>query len=95
MATLLRGWTIGGVLTATSGTPFTAVVNGDPSGTGYFGNARAQATGLPVTAGSDYFNTAAFTAPAPGTFGNAGARHDPGYRQFLVNRVVLPLIPRG
>ncbi len=24
MATLLRGWTIGGVLNATSGTPFTA-----------------------------------------------------------------------
>ena len=43
-----RGWTIGGVLTATSGTPFTATVPGDPSGTGFTGTARAEATGLPV-----------------------------------------------
>jgi hypothetical protein len=82
MATLLRGWTIAGVLTATSGTPFTAVVNGDPSGTGYFGNARAQATGLPVTLGSGYFNPAAFTVPALGTFGNAGRDTIPGIANF-------------
>ena len=72
VADLLRGWTNGGVLNATSGTPFTAVVTGDPSGTGYTGNARAEATGLPVTSGSGFFNTAAFTVPALGTFGNAG-----------------------
>ena len=93
MATLLRGWTVGGVLTATSGTPFTAVVNGDPSGTGYTGNARAQATGLPVTAGSGFFNTAAFTIPATGTFGNAGRDTIPGIAEFLADRVVLPLVP--
>jgi hypothetical protein len=81
-ATMLRGWTIGGVLNATSGMPFTAVVNGDTSGTGYTGNARADATGLPVTSGSGFFNTAAFTVPAEGTFGNAGRDTIPGIPQF-------------
>lgn len=82
MATMFRGWTIGGVLNATSGTPFTAVVNGDTSGTGYTGNARADATGLPVTTGSGFFNTAAFAVPAPGTFGDAGRDTIPGIPQF-------------
>jgi hypothetical protein len=82
MATLLRGWTIGGVLTATSGTPFTATVNGDTSGTGYTGDARAQATGLPVTSGSGFFNTAAFVVPATGTFGDAGRDTIPGIPHF-------------
>jgi len=81
-ATMLRGWTIGGVLNATSGMPFTAVVNGDTSGTGYTGNARADATGLPVTSGSGYFNTAAFTVPPAGTFGDAGRDTIPGIPQF-------------
>ncbi len=84
MATTLRGWTIGGVLTATSGTPFTAVVNGDTSGTGYTGNARAQATGVPVTSGSGFFNTAAFMVPATGTFGDAGRDTIPGIPNFTL-----------
>jgi hypothetical protein len=84
MATLLRGWTIGGVLNATSGTPFTATVNGDTSGTGYTGDARAQATGLPVTAGSGFFNTAAFVVPAAGTFGDAGRDTIPGIPHFTL-----------
>lgn len=81
-ATMLRGWTIGGVLTATSGTPFTATVTGDTSGTGYTGNARAQATGAPVISGSGFFNPLAFTVPATGTFGNAGRDTIPGIANF-------------
>jgi hypothetical protein len=84
LATLLRGWTIGGVLNATSGTPFTATVNGDPSGTGYTGNARAQATGLPVSSGSGFFNTAAFTVPALGTFGDAARDTIPGIPRYTL-----------
>lgn len=83
-ATMLRGWTIGGVLTATSGTPFTATINGDSSGTGYTGDARAEATGLPVGNGSGFFNTAAFTVPAAGTFGDAGRDTIPGIAQFTL-----------
>jgi hypothetical protein len=82
VATLLRGWTIGGVLNATSGTPFTATVNGDTSGTGYTGSPRADATGLPITSGSGFFNTAAFTVPAAGTFGDAGRDTIPGIPHF-------------
>jgi hypothetical protein len=85
VATLLRGWTIGGVLTASSGTPFTALVTGDPSGTGYTGNSRAEATGLPVSNGAGFFNLAAFTVPATGTFGNAGRDTIPGIPYFSLN----------
>ncbi len=84
-ATLLRGWTLGGVLSATSGTPSTATVTGDPSGTGYSGAFRAQATGLPVTDGSGFFNPAAFTVPANGTFGNAGRDTIPGIARFTLS----------
>jgi hypothetical protein len=84
MATALRGWTIGGVLTATSGTPFTATINGDSSGTGYTGDARAEATGLPVSNGSGFFNPLAFTVPATGTFGDAGRDTIPGIPQFTL-----------
>jgi len=84
MPTMLRGWTVGGVLNATSGTPFTATINGDSSGTGYTGDARAQATGQPVTTGSGFFNPLAFAVPAPGTFGDAGRDTVPGIPQFTL-----------
>jgi hypothetical protein len=57
-------------------------VTGDPSGTGYTGNSRAQATGQPVTTGSGFFNPLAFTVPATGTFGNAGRDTIPGIANF-------------
>jgi hypothetical protein len=84
VANMLRGWTVGGVLTASSGTPFTAVVTGDPSGTGYTGNSRAEATGLPVVSSSGYFNPLAFTVPATGTFGDAGRDTIPGIPNFTL-----------
>jgi hypothetical protein len=85
LANIMRGWTLAGGLNATSGTPFTAVVTGDPSGTGYSGNSRAEATGLPVTNGSGYFNPLAFTTPATGTFGDAGRDTIPGIPNFSMN----------
>jgi hypothetical protein len=68
----------------TSGHPFTATINGDSSGTGYTGDARAQATGLPVSSGSGFFNTAAFVVPATGTFGDAGRDTIPGIPNFTL-----------
>ena len=82
---LARGWTIGGNLTAQSGTPFTAVVAGDPSGTGIVGAARAQATGQPVQNGTGYFNPLAFTIPAPATYGDAGRNTIPGIPNINLN----------
>jgi hypothetical protein len=81
----LRGWQLNGNVTATSGSTFTATVSGDPSGTGIPGQARAEATGLPVTSGSGYFNLQAFMAPTTGTFGNAGRNTIPGIPTFGMN----------
>lgn len=83
-ADMLRGWTVGGVLTVSSGTPFTAVVPGDPSGTGYTGSSRADATGLPVTSGSGFFNPLAFAVPLTGTFGSAGRDTIPGISRYTL-----------
>ncbi len=89
VANMLRGWQVNGVLNATSGTPFTATVTGDPSGTGYTGNARAEATGVAVTSSSGYFNPLAFTIPATGTFGDAGRDTIPGIPQFSLTASFL------
>jgi hypothetical protein len=81
----LRGWQLFGGYNLTSGTPFTATVSGDPSGTGIIGSARADATGLPVEDGSGYFNPAAFTTVPAGTYGNAGRNTIPGIWNFSLN----------
>ena len=77
-AALLGGWMLNGNLTMSSGLPFTARVVGDVTDVarGVNGTLRADYTGLPITVSSptiaQFFNTAAFVAPAAGTFGNAG-----------------------
>ncbi len=83
--TILRGWQVNGGYSVTSGTPFTATVSGDPSGTGIIGSARANATGLPVTNGVGYFNPAAFTTVPGGTYGTAGRNTIPGIVNFSLN----------
>ncbi len=82
--TLFRGWQLFGNYQLTSGTPFTATVAGDPSGTGIIGSARANATGLPVEDGTGYFNPAAFSVPV-GTYGTAGRDTIPGIVNFSIN----------
>jgi hypothetical protein len=73
----------------TSGTPFTATVAGDPSGTGVIGSTRADVTGLPVEGGNcatcQYFNTAAFTAVPAGTYGTAARNTIPGIVNFSLS----------
>lgn len=71
---LLRDWSLSGGVTAHSGSVFTATVLGnraDTGGTGVVGSGRAEATGLPIDAGSGFFNPLAFTLPPPGLFGDA------------------------
>jgi len=70
---LTEGWQLSGIYTAASGIPITPFLSTDVSGTGEL-NDRPNLTGDPNsgprTAGQ-WFNTAAFTIPAAGTFGNA------------------------
>jgi trimeric autotransporter adhesin len=71
--TLFKDWTIGAQLTAGSGLPFTPVSFLAVAGTGFVG-VRPRLTGVspePVANGS-YANPAAYSAPAPGEWGNAG-----------------------
>jgi hypothetical protein len=83
----LKDWTLNGNFTAETGLPLTARVSGNQSniaGTGAIGTGRAQATGLPIDAGSGPFNLLAFTTPVPGTFGNAGRDTIPGPGLFTL-----------
>jgi trimeric autotransporter adhesin len=85
----LTGWTLQNTVAASSGTPLTAKVGGNLSNTGgigALGGSRAQATGQPIegTNGA-FFNTAAFTIPVAGQFGNAGRDTIPGPFQLTVN----------
>ena len=76
------GWQINTIATFTSGSPFTITTGTDASGTGvrsdrpnlvgdpYAGIVQPTTTPLSV----QYFNPAAFAAPAAGTFGNLAAQ---------------------
>ena len=73
----LGDWQLNGTFNFASSTPFTARVIGATSDIlrGTNGTLRANATGLPVVLANPtvdmWFNTAAFIAPASGTYGNA------------------------
>jgi hypothetical protein len=80
-AKLLSDWSATANLTLQTGAPLTATVLGtsaDKSGTGAVGATRADATGLPISAGSGPFNLLAFTTPAAGDYGSAGRGTIPG-----------------
>jgi outer membrane receptor protein involved in Fe transport len=76
---MLAGWEVGAIISAQGGQPQTVNLPGDPLHTGliYGGSARPDLTGNPNLSGSQrsvdqWFNTAAFTLPAPFTPGTAG-----------------------
>ena len=78
---LLKDWRLSGTVTAQTGNPLTARILGNTqrlAQTAGIGSGRAEATGLPVDSGSGFFNLAAFTTPAPGTYGNAARNTIPG-----------------
>jgi hypothetical protein len=85
---LVKDWTFGPTITARTGNPFTASVGGNRSqvgGTAVSNTVRANATGLPIEAPGMLFNTAAFTAPAAGEWGDAGRNTIPGPTNFSLN----------
>lgn len=82
--TVLGGWNIGGIFTADSGLPFSAMAGGDVANTGG-GPQRAErignATGKAPKTRQQWLNSNEFSVPAPYTFGNE-RRNDlvgPGY----------------
>ncbi|HEY6340076.1 MAG TPA: TonB-dependent receptor [Bryobacteraceae bacterium] len=86
---VLAGWTLNGTLTAATGTPLTARLGGNlanTAGSSVAGSPRAQATGVSIDGGDNpFFNTAAFTTPEAGQYGNAGVDTIPGPFQVSLN----------
>jgi hypothetical protein len=83
---LFKDWTIAGQLTAGSGLPLTPVSFVAVAGTGVVG-VRPDLTGVapePAPAGY-YVNPAAYTAPAPGTWGTASRDSIRGPAQFSLD----------
>jgi hypothetical protein len=69
------GWSAGGLLTLTAGRPFNVNVNGDPANHGETNRANVVGDPDDVAGGrtvQQYFNTTAFRANAPFTYGNLG-----------------------
>ena len=84
-----RGWQVSGILTITSGSPFTPVLSQDIANIGNLGNERPNLVGDPKLPRGErtidhWFNTAAFAIPAPGTFGSAGRNSlvGPGFQSL-------------
>ncbi|MGZ4786902.1 MAG: outer membrane beta-barrel protein [Terriglobales bacterium] len=77
-ASIFGDWSLSGSFTVESGIPFTPRCVGcaQDVSRGSNGSLRADYTGLPVTVSnptiSEWFNTAAFVEPLPGTYGDAG-----------------------
>jgi outer membrane receptor protein involved in Fe transport len=84
---LTNGWQLNTLATFHGGIPITVLSPSDTSGTGE-GTQRADLTGINAysgarieKAGANWLNPAAFTSPAPGTFGNSHRNefYGPGY----------------
>jgi hypothetical protein len=85
---LIKDWNFGGNISVRSGSPFSATVGGNRSqvtGTAIGNTVRANSTGLPVSVDGQLFNTAAFSTPAAGLWGNAGRNTIPGPTTFFLN----------
>jgi hypothetical protein len=97
------GFTVSGIVTMQSGQPFTAALlpendnsNTGRSSLGFGANDRPNLSGNPTSSNpgpNQWFNAAAFSMPAYGTFGNAGRNilEGPGYQN--VNLAVLKQVP--
>ena len=87
-AALAKDWTFTSAIVLGSGLPLTPTVQSLVArGTGVTGTVRADVTGLPVYAApaGRYLNPAAFVAPLPGEWGDAGRNILTGPMQFSLN----------
>jgi outer membrane receptor protein involved in Fe transport len=82
-----EGWQVNSIFRAQKGRPFTPFIRGDPSNQG-LRSTYANYDGSPLNYDyhnpDHFFNTEAFTAPDPGTLGNAGRNslRQPGIAQL-------------
>jgi hypothetical protein len=89
--TMFGDWLFNGTWSGSSGAPLTAHVLGSYTDVsrGSNGSLRPDATGLPLTIANpsvaEWFNTAAFTVPPGGQFGNVGRNTLHGPAQFSAN----------
>lgn len=85
--TLFKGWTFLTQITAGSGLPETPIFLAPVPGTGVTGSIRPDITGAPIHAAPAglFLNPAAYTAPAPGQWGNAGRDSIEGPAMFTLN----------
>jgi len=81
---LLGGWQLSGVTSAQTGLPFTPILSFDPTNTGATAhpNLVPGVALYPSQTRTDWFNNAAFAAPASYTYGNAGRNIIRGPGQF-------------
>ena len=84
--TLFKDWTIASQLNAGSGQPLTPIAFLTVAGTGFVG-VRPRLTGVPPDAEPPgyYANPAAYAAPLPGTWGDAGRHSIRGPSQFSLD----------
>ena len=106
-AKLVNGWETFGIVTLQTGRPFTVALlpEIDNSGTGrsilgFGANDRPNLVGNPELSNattSQWFNTAAFAFPAPGTFGNAGRNilEGPGFQSVNASLVKNTALTEG
>jgi hypothetical protein len=93
---LFKNWTMTSQLTTGSGLPLTPYYLATTPGTGYTGAIRATLTGQSTDPPSGYYlNPAAYTAPAAGTWGNAGRNSARGPSQFSLNAGITRTFPWG
>ena len=93
---MFKNWTLASQLTTGSGMPLTPYYLATTPGTGYTGAIRASLTGASTDAPAAYYlNPAAYTAPATGTWGNAGRNSGRGPAQFSLNAGVTRTFPWG
>ncbi|HLJ25592.1 MAG TPA: carboxypeptidase regulatory-like domain-containing protein [Candidatus Angelobacter sp.] len=85
--TLLKGWTFLTSITTGSGLPETPIFLAAVPGTGVTGTIRPDLTGAPIHAAPTglFLNPAAYAAPVPGQWGNAGRDSIVGPNVFSLN----------